>query len=134
MQASTRTNPWWEVAVVALAANSVVFGVLATGNGHPGWAIATGFAPAALLLTGLALRGRWRSGATAMVIVASLAAAAWFWMVYPAVLAAIVIGGGLANGEIGPRRSEVSRALPCTGCDEEMSDEQRDQESGRCLL
>ena len=43
---------WWEIVVVVLAANSVVFGVLATGNGHPGWAIATNFAPAALLLIG----------------------------------------------------------------------------------
>ncbi len=93
----------WEATVVVLAANSVAFGVIAAGNGHPEWAIITGFIPAALLPTGLVLRGKWRGGATAMVVVASLAAAAWFWMVYPIVLAAIVIFGGLAEGEIGPK-------------------------------
>ena len=81
-----------------------MFGVVAAGNGHTKWAIATSFAPAVLLVTGLAMRGHRLSGATAMVIVASLAAAAWFWMIYPIVLAAIVIGGRLVSGEIGPAR------------------------------
>ena len=95
---------WWETAVAALAANSILFGVIAASTDHTKWAIATGFAPAALLLIGLLLRGRWRLGATAMLIVASLAAASWFWMIYPAVLAAIVIIGGLHNGYIGQTR------------------------------
>ena len=111
MNALTWTGRWWETTVVVLAANSVVFGVIAAGNGYPEWAIATGFAPAALLLAGLAVRGRWRSGATAMVIVASVAAAAWFWMIYPPVLAAIVIFGGLAEGEIGPKRVQTEPAV-----------------------
>lgn len=98
------TSRWWETAVAVLAVNSIIFGLLAAGSDHPYWAIATGFGPAALLVMGLALRGRWRAGATAMLIVASLAAATWFWMVYPAALAAIVIIGGLNSGQIGPTR------------------------------
>lgn len=97
------TSRWWEATVVILAANSVIFGVVAVGNGHPEWAIATNFAPAALLIAGLALRNPWRTGATVMVVAASLAAAAWFWMIYPVVLAAVVIIGGLSNAKIGPR-------------------------------
>ena len=107
MNALTWTGRWWETTVVVLAANSVVFGVLAAGNDYPKVAIGTGFAPAALLLAGLAVRGRWRSGSTAMVIVASVAAAAWFWMIYPMVLAAVIIIGGLVSGEIGPRRVQT---------------------------
>ena len=102
MSEHTSTSRWWETTVVVLAANSIMFGVIAAGNAHPKWAIATGFAPAALLLTALALRGRWRSGATTIVIVASVAAATWFWMIYPIVLAAIVIIGGFVSVEIGP--------------------------------
>jgi hypothetical protein len=100
------TSRWWEIAVVALAANSVVFGVIAVSNDHTDWAIATGFAPAALLVVSLVLRGRWRVGATAILIPASLAAASWFWMVYPAVLAGIIIVGGFSNGYIGPTRPQ----------------------------
>ena len=111
MSSGIRTSRWWEIAVAALAANSIVFGVIAAGNGHPELAIVTGFIPAALLAAGLALRGQWRSGATAMVVVASLAAAAWFWMIYPAVLAAIIIIGGLAEGRIGPQRVQTEPAV-----------------------
>ncbi len=107
MNEHTWTSRWWETTVVVLAANSIMFGVIAVGNGSLKWAIAINFAPAALLLTGLAVRGRWRSGATAMVIVASVAAAAWFWMIYPIVLAAIVIIGGFVSGEIGPARVQI---------------------------
>ena len=103
---------WWETAVAALAANSILFGVIAASTDHTKWAIATGFAPAALLLIGLLLRSRWRLGATAMLIVASLAAASWFWMIYPAVLAAIVIIGGLNNGYIGQTRPQTRRPHP----------------------
>ena len=102
MNPYTSRNRWWEATVLVLAVNSFVFGVVAVGNGHTEWAIVTGFAPAALLPTGLVLRSHWRSGATLVVIVSSLAAAAWFWMIYPAVLAAIVVIGGLRSGEIGP--------------------------------
>ena len=46
-----------------------------------------------------------------MVIVASVAAAAWFWMIYPMVLAAVVIVGGLVSGEIGPGRVQTQPAV-----------------------
>jgi hypothetical protein len=110
MNTLTWTSRWWETTVVALAANSFVFGVIAAGNDHPKWAIATGFAPAALLIISLVIRGRWRVGATAILIVASLGAGSWFWMVYPAVLAAIVIVGGLSNGYIGKTRPQTRLA------------------------
>jgi hypothetical protein len=104
------TIRWWEVAAAALAANSVLFGVIAVGNDHTDWAIVTGFAPAALLVISLVLRGRWRVGATAILIVASFAAASWFWTVYPAVLAVIVIFGGFSNGYIGLTRPQTRPA------------------------
>ena len=84
--------------------------MIAVGNGHPEWAIATNFVPAALLITGLALRNTWRPGATVMVVAASLAAAAWFWMIYPIVLAAIVIIVGIGQGKIGPRHPQTQAA------------------------
>ena len=110
MNMQTWTSRWWEATVVVLAANSVVFGVVAVGNGHPEWAIATGFVPAALLIAGLALRNTWRTGATVIVVAASLAAAAWWWTMYPVVLAAVVIIGGLSNAKIGPRPAQTQAA------------------------
>jgi hypothetical protein len=108
MDTQTWSSRWWEIAVAVLAVNSVIFGVLAIGSDHTGWAIATGFGPAVLLVIGLALVGRWRVGATVILIVASLAAATWFWMVYPAVLAGIVVIGGLNSGHIGPIRPQTA--------------------------
>ena len=110
MNMQTWTSRWWEAPVVVLAANSVVLGVGAVGNGHPEWAIATGLAPAALLIAGLALRNTWRAGAT-VVVAASLAAAAWWWMMYPVVLAAVVIVGGHARprpAHRGPNHPDVT--------------------------
>lgn len=108
----TWTSRWWEATVVVLAANSVFFGVIAVelfservGKDYTEWGIALGFVPAALLITGLALRNTWRAGATAMMIAGSLlAAGAFWWMIYPVVLAALVIIGGLSNAKIGPRQ------------------------------
>ena len=104
MTMETWTSRWWEGTVVALAVNSVVFGVLFTMNDYPGWAFRVGFVPAALLITGLLLRRKWRIGATAMVIVGSLLAALAFWVIYTIVLALLIIVGGLAKGKIGPVR------------------------------
>ena len=93
---------WWEGSVVALAINSLLMGVLAGSNGYTWWAIGIGFVPAALLLIGLAMRNRRRDVATALLVVASVAAAFWFWMIYPVVLALVVVFGGFAAAKIGP--------------------------------
>jgi hypothetical protein len=112
MTAETWTSRWWEATVIVLAANSVVFGVIALGGGYVEIPIAFGFAPAALLIAGLALRNTWRAGATVMVVAGSIAAAGWWWMVYPIVLAAVVIIGGIATHKIGPRSPQHQAATP----------------------
>jgi hypothetical protein len=112
MTAETWTSRWWEATVIVLAANSVVFGVIALGGGYVEIPIAFGFAPAALLIAGLALRNTWRAGATVMVVAGSIAAAGWWWMVYPIVLAAVVIIGGTATHKIGPRSPQHQAATP----------------------
>jgi uncharacterized membrane protein YfcA len=112
MTVETWTSRWWEATVVVLAANSVVFGVIALGKGYLEIPIAFGFAPAALLIAGLALRNTWRAGATVMVVAGGIAAAGWWWMVYPVVLAAVVIIGGIATHKIGPRPSQTQAATP----------------------
>ena len=101
MNTQTWTNRWWEVAVILYAIVQVGFGVVIVGNNHPGWAIVIGFVPAALLLGGLALRQRQRGVATALIVVGSLLPGIAFWMIYPFIVAAIVIGGGLGSGKIG---------------------------------
>ena len=111
MNTQTWTNRWWEVTVILYAIVQVVFGVVIVGNSHPGWAIVIGFGPAALLLGGLALRQRQRGLATLMIIVGSLLPWIFFWTMYPFVVAAIVIGGGLGSGKIGkPTTSEPASA------------------------
>jgi uncharacterized membrane protein YfcA len=112
MTAETWTSRWWEATVVVLAANSVVFGVIALGKGYVGIPIAFTLAPVALLIAGLALRSTWRVGATVMVVVGSIAAAGWWWMAYPVVLAAVVIIGGIATHKIGPRSPQHQAATP----------------------
>ncbi len=101
MGAEISADRWWVAAAAALAVSSVLLGVIALGNGHTEWAIATGFAPAVLLLAGTLLVDRWRSGATAMIVVASLGASIWWWMVYPVALAVVVIVGGVRTGKLG---------------------------------
>jgi hypothetical protein len=98
------SDRWWEAAVAVSAISSVVLGVVAVGNGHVEWAIATGFTPAALLVGGIGLRTQWRTSATVAVTIGSIAAASWWWMIYPVFLAAVVIMGGLASGKIGTTR------------------------------
>ena len=93
---------WWEAITVVLAINSVVFGFLF--GSRFGWAIAAGFAPGLLLLIGLRLRRANRGLATVLIVVSSLAAAAAFWMIYPVVLALVIVIGGLSTGKIGPIR------------------------------
>jgi hypothetical protein len=101
MNTQTWTNRWWEVTVIVYAIAQVIMGVVIGLNLYPGWAILIGFGPAALLLGGLALRQRQRGLATLMIIVGSLLPWIFFWMMYPFVVAAIVIGGGLGTGKIG---------------------------------
>ncbi len=101
MNTQTWTNRWWEVTVILYVIVQVGFGEVIVGNNHHGWAIVIGFVPAALLLGGLALRQRQRGVATALIVVGSLLPGIAFWMIYPFIVAAIVIGGGLGSGKIG---------------------------------
>jgi hypothetical protein len=104
------TSRWWEISVVLLAVNSVVFGFLAINSDRPGWAIAM-FVPAVLLLMGLAIRSSQRLAATILLTGASVAAAIWFWMIYPIVLALIVVVGGFRSRKIGPKRTKPEVAV-----------------------
>lgn len=99
-------NRWWEVIVVLLAVNSILFGVLFTSSGNADWGLATGFAPAILLLSGLGLNASRRLLSGILIVVGSVAASAPFWTIYPVVLAIGVIGGGFGMGRIGPQRSK----------------------------
>ena len=101
MNVQTWTNRWWEATVIVYAIAQVIMGVVIGLNLYPGWSILIGFGPAALLLGGLVLRERQRGLATLMIIVGSLLPWIFFWMMYPFVVAAIVIGGGLWSGKIG---------------------------------
>ena len=104
------SSRWWEISVVLLGVNSVVFGFLAINSDRPGWAIAM-FIPAFLLLVGLAIRSRQRLAATVLLTGASVAAAIWFWMIYPIVLAVVVVVGGFSSGKIGPKRTKPEVAV-----------------------
>jgi hypothetical protein len=104
------SSRWWETSVVLLAVNSVVFGFLAINSDRPGWAIAM-FVPAVLLLVGLAIRSSHRVAATILLTGASVAAAIWFWMIYPVVLALVVVVGGFSSGKLGPKRTKPEVAV-----------------------
>jgi hypothetical protein len=106
MAIETWTSRWWEASVVLLTVNSVVFGFLFTNSDHLGWGIATGFAPAVLLLTGLVLRNGHRRGATVLLTVASVGAGFAWWAIYPVVLALAVVVGGFRSGRIGREPAE----------------------------
>jgi len=106
MNMQTWTNRWWEAIVVLYAVTQTVMGVVVANNGHPGWAIGIGFVPAALLLVGLVLRRRQRGMATALIVLGSLIPGVAFWTMYPFVVAAIIIGGGLWSGKIGFKTPE----------------------------
>ena len=105
MNVQTWTNRWWEVVVVIYAIAQVAMGVVIANNLYLGWSIVIGFGPAALLVGGLVLKERQRSVATALVVVGSLLPCIFFWMMYPFVLAAIIIFGGLWSGKIGRQRT-----------------------------
>lgn len=105
MNLQTWTSRWWEVVVGLYAVTQAVFGVVVAGNGYPGWAIVFGFAPAALLLGGLVLRERRRALATGLIVVATLLPCVAFWAMYPFVLLAVIVGGGLWSGKIGRTRA-----------------------------
>ena len=111
MTMETWTSRWWEATVVVLAVNSAVFGVLFTASDQLGWAFVLGYVPAALLVAGLALRNKWRTGATAMMIAGSLLAAGAFWAIYTVVLSLVIVVGGLRNNKIGPTQTEASTAV-----------------------
>ncbi|GMQ85047.1 MAG: hypothetical protein BMS9Abin07_0612 [Acidimicrobiia bacterium] len=107
MNVQTWTNRWWEATVLVFAFAQTIMGVgvLAFGDGsHIRFGIGWGLLPAALLLGGLAVRRRRRGLATSMIIVGSLGAAFAFWLIYPIILAVIVIAGGLGSGKIGRTR------------------------------
>lgn len=98
---SVWSRRWWDVVVAALASNSVIFGVLFTSNDHPGWALAAGFVPAALLGIGLLALRRWRSLATILIIAGgALASIAW-WVLYTIALAMVIVVGGFQIGRLG---------------------------------
>jgi hypothetical protein len=105
------TNRWWEISVVLLGVNSVVFGFLGANSGNLKWGIAAGFVPGALLLAGLAVRESQRLLATAMLIVGSVGAASAFWVIYTVVFALVVVVGGFSSGKIGPQRPQTEVAV-----------------------
>jgi hypothetical protein len=69
------------------------------------------FVPAVLLLVGLAIRSSQRLTATILLTGASVAAAIWFWMIYPIVLALIVVVGGFRSRKIGPKKTQPEVAV-----------------------
>ena len=95
---------WWEAVTVLLAINSLVFGFLF--GSRILWAVSIGWLPGVLLLVGLRIRNDHRSTATALITVSSIAAAVAFWMIYPVVLALVVVIGGFSTGMIGPRQAQ----------------------------
>jgi len=94
----------WEAVTLILAINSVVFGFLFGSQIF--WAIFIGWLPGVLLLVGLRIRNDHRGTATALITVSSIAAAVAFWMIYPVVLALVVIVGGFSTGMLGPRQAQ----------------------------
>jgi hypothetical protein len=105
------TSRWWEISVVLLGVNSVVFGFLGANSGNLQWGIAAGFVPGALLLAGLAVRGSQRLVATVMLMVGSVGAASAWWMIYTVVLALVVVAGGFSSGKIGSQRPQTEVAV-----------------------
>jgi hypothetical protein len=107
-QQAAGSGRWWEAATMILAINSVVFGFLLGSEFL--WAVLVGWVPGTLLLVGLRIRGDHRGVATALITVSSIAAAGAFWMIYPVVLALVVIVGGFWTGMLGPRQAELAIA------------------------
>ncbi len=105
------TSRWWEISVVLLGVNSVVFGFTFVNAEELGWAIAVGFVPAILLLAGLGMRNSQRLVATVMLIVGSVGAAFSWWMIYTVVFALVVVVGGFSSGQIGPQRPQTEVAV-----------------------
>ena len=107
-QQAAGNGRWWEAVTMILAINSVVFGFLLGSEFL--WAIFVGWVPGTLLLVGLRIRSDHRAVATALITVSSIAAAGAFWMIYPVVLALVVVIGGFSTGMIGPRKAEPALA------------------------
>jgi hypothetical protein len=92
---------WWDAAVIALAVNSAIFGVLFTSNDHLRWGISAGFVPVGLLGIGLLTLTKWHSVATVMIIAGcALASIAW-WVMYTVALALIIVIGGFQSSRLG---------------------------------
>ncbi len=104
------TSRWWEAAVVVLAANSVLVGVLFSASDHVVEATTFGFVPAVLLVAGLALRNTWGDTAGWMLFLGSVLAGATVWIIYNVVLALVVIFGGVGSGKIGAEPAKASAA------------------------
>ncbi len=104
MDTKNWTSRWWETSVVLLGVNSIVFGVGATANGYPEFALIVGWVPGVLLLAGLALKNRQRLVATIMLTLGAVGAAVAWWVIYTVVFALIVIVGGFLSRKIGPKR------------------------------
>ena len=105
-QQAAGSGRWWEAVTLLLAINSVVFGFGFLFGSYIFWAIFIGWLPGVLLLVGLRIRNDHRGAATALITVSSIAAAVAFWMIYPVVLALVVIVGGFSTGKLGPRQAE----------------------------
>jgi hypothetical protein len=100
----TWTSRWWEATVVGLAA--YLAAVIFFGDAG-GWGLLLGSA-AVLLIGGLALRGVWRIGGSAMVIAGSVLAAIPWWGIFNVILALVIIFGGFAFDKIGPDAAKVA--------------------------
>jgi len=86
-----------DAAALVMAVNSAALGILAGSNGHVEWSISIGYGPAALAVIGLLLRRVAPAISTALIVVAALASAVWFWLIYPVVLSLVVIGVELSR-------------------------------------
>ncbi len=111
MATTNWTSRWWEISVVLLGVNSVVFGFTGANSGSLEWGIAVGFVPAVLLLAGLGMRNSQRMGATIFLTAGSIAAATAWWVIYTVVLALVIVVGGFWSGKIGPKRTKPEVAV-----------------------
>jgi hypothetical protein len=111
MDTKNWTSRWWEASVVVLGVNSLAFGIGATAGGYLDAALIIGWAPGVLLLTGFGLRNRQRLLATIMITLGAVAASFAYWVIYPIVLALIVVVGGFVSRKIGPTRAHTATVV-----------------------
>jgi hypothetical protein len=111
MEVKSWTTRWWEILVVMMGVNSLFFGFVYMSAGYPVSAFLSGFGPAALFLTGLALIRSQRTVATVMIILGSLGAATAWWVIYTIALGLIIVVGGFQKGKLGFQGSEPETAV-----------------------